>query len=142
MNESNPCDAALAELLTLCVEVGEFAIYYRNHLGQLHRVHGPAVIHTDGTTSWWLNGKRHRDHGPAVIWAGGSKSWYQDGHLHRTDGPANVRLQLGRQSWWLNGVRHRTDGPAIEDADGSRYWFIHGQHLTEEEWNERDKSLR
>ena len=118
MNESNPCDAALAELLTLCVEVGEFAIYYRNHLGQLHRVHGPAVIHTDG-----------------------SSAWYQDGHLHRTDGPANVRLQLGRQSWWLNGVRHRTDGPAIEDADGSRYWFIHGQHLTEEEWNERAKSI-
>ena len=104
MNESNPCDAALAELLTLCVEVGEFAIYYRNHLGQLHRVHGPAVIHTGGTTSWWLNGKRHRDHGPAVIWADGSKSWYQDGHLHRTDGPA-VDFTDGTKFWWLNGKR-------------------------------------
>ena len=113
-------DAALAELLTLNVEVNDQGTtIYRNGSGQMHRIHGPAVI-----------------------WAGGSKSWYQNGLLHRTDGPANVRLQLGRQSWWLNGVRHRTDGPAIEDADGSRYWFIHGQHLTEEEWNERDKSLR
>ena len=89
MNESKLSDECLAELLTLNVEVNEGgSTIYRNHLGQKHRVHGPAVIHTDGTTSWWLNGKRHRDHGPAVIWAGGSKSWYQNGLLHRTDGTA------------------------------------------------------
>ena len=142
MNESNPCDAALAELLTLCVEVDEVGtIRYRNSEAELHRLHGPAVIYTDGSQRWYYNGVRHRSDGPAMTWPDGSKSWYQNGLLHRTDGPANVRLQLGRQSWWLNGVRHRTDGPAIEDADGSRYWFIHGQHLTEEEWNERIKSL-
>ena len=118
MNESNPSDAALAELLTLTMEVdtcGETS--YRNHLGQAHRIHGPAVIHTDGTTSWWLNGKRHRDHGPAVIWAGGSKSWYQ------------------------NGLLHRTDGPAIESPSYGRYWYLNGEHLTEEEFNERVKSM-
>ena len=112
-------DAALAELLTLTVEVNEGgSTIYRNHLGQLHRVHGPAVIWTDGTTSWWLNGKRHRDHGPAVIWAGGgSKSWYQ------------------------NGLLHRTDGPAIESPSYGRYWYLNGEHLTEEEFNERVKSM-
>ena len=49
MNESNPSDAALAELLTLTVEVNQWgATIYRNHLGQLHRIHGPAVEYTDG----------------------------------------------------------------------------------------------
>ena len=118
MNESKLSDECLAELLTLNVEVNEGgSTIYRNHLGQKHRVHGPAVIHTDGTTSWWLNGKRHRDHGPAVIWAGGSKSWYQ------------------------NGLLHRTDGPAIESPSYGRYWYLNGEHLTEEEFNERVKSM-
>ena len=66
MNESNPSDDALAELLSLTVEVNQWgATIYRNQQGRLHRVHGPAVI-----------------------WAGGSKSWYQNGLHHRTDGPA------------------------------------------------------
>ena len=82
-------DAALAELLTLNCQIGQFGeTIYTNSDGQLHRVHGPAVIHTDGTTVWWLNGKRHRDHGPAIERVDGSSAWYQDGHLHRTDGPA------------------------------------------------------
>ena len=80
MNESKLSDECLAELLTLNVEVNEGgSTIYRNHLGQKHRVHGPAVIHTDGTTSWWLNGKRHRDHGPAVVKANGQRHWYLNG---------------------------------------------------------------
>ena len=40
MNESNPSDDALAELLSLTVEVTRFgSTTYRNHLGQEHRVH-------------------------------------------------------------------------------------------------------
>ena len=82
MNESSLPDAALAELLTLTVEVdGNGTIRYRNHLGQKHRVHGPAVIHASGTCSWWMNGQRHRPDGPAMEWSDGSKSWYMNGHL-------------------------------------------------------------
>ncbi len=118
MNESKLSDECLAELLTLTVEVNEGgSTIYRNHLGQKHRVHGPAVIHTDGTTSWWLNGKRHRDHGPAIIYSNGTKKWYQNGHPHRIN------------------------GPATECADGRKYWLLNGERLTKQQFNERIKSL-
>ena len=118
MNESKLSDECLAELLTLNVEVNEGgSTIYRNHLGQKHRVHGPAVIHTDGTTSWWLNGKRHRDHGPAIIYSNGTKKWYQNGHPHRIN------------------------GPATECADGRKFWLLNGERLTKQQFNERIKSL-
>ena len=94
MNESSLSDAALAELLTLTVEVDEYATIYRNHLGQKHRVHGPAVI-----------------------WAGGGKGWF------------------------LDGKRHRTDGPAIEWPDGDNLWYLNDEHITEEMFNGRIKTI-
>ena len=96
MNESNPSDDALAELLSLTVEVTRFgSTTYRNHLGQEHRVHGPAVIYSDG-----------------------DERWYQ------------------------NGLRHRTDGPAVIYPDsGGQYWFLNGHELTEDQFNERVKSM-
>lgn len=95
MNESKLSDAALAELLTLTVEVDSLGnIVYRNHLGQVHRVHGPAII-----------------------WATGSKGWYQ------------------------NDQMHRTDGPALEWTDGDTSWFLYGNMVSEDEFNERIKSI-
>ena len=77
MNESNPCDAALAELLTLTMSVdGWGAIRYHNHLGQLHRVLGPAFISADGHKYWYQMGLRHRTDGPAVEWPGGIRVWF------------------------------------------------------------------
>ena len=88
-------DAALAELLTLNVEVNDQGTtIYRNGSGQMHRIHGPAFISADG-----------------------HKYWYQ------------------------MGLRHRTDGPAIESPSYGRYWYLNGEHLTEEEFNERVKSM-
>ena len=59
MDESNPCDAALAELLTLTVEVNQWGTtIYCIHLGKLHRIHGPAVIHPGGRVFWWLRGQQ------------------------------------------------------------------------------------
>ena len=96
MNESNLSDASLAELLTLTVEVNQRGnIRYRNHLGQMHRVHGPAVITLSGTRYWYQNNQLHRIHGPAIE----------------------------------------------TETDGYKRWFLNGEHLTEEEWNERVKSL-
>ena len=77
MNESQLSDQSLAELLTLTVEVDEYATCYRNHLGQLHRIHGPAVIWRDGSKHWYIMGKRHRDDGPAVVNRDGTEYWYQ-----------------------------------------------------------------
>ena len=117
MNESDPCDADLAELLTLTVEVDEYATCYRNHLGQLHRIHGPAEIWADGTKKWYQNGLLHRIHGPAIIYSNGTKKWYQNGHPRRIN------------------------GPATECADGRKYWLLNVERLTKQQFNERIKSL-
>ena len=88
-------DDALAEILTLTREMDVYeTIRWRNSDGQLHRVHGPAVIHHSGA-----------------------------------------------QYWYMHGLKHRTDGPAVIWADGSRQWCLNGQVFTEEEWNERVKSM-
>ena len=118
MNESNLSDQALAELLSLTMKVNQWgANVYRNHLGQLHRVHGPAEIWADGTKKWYQNGLLHRIHGPAIIYSNGTKKWYQNGHPHRIN------------------------GPATECADGRKYWFLNGELLTKHQFNERVKTL-
>ena len=67
----------LAEELILQREIDEIGtIRYYNSNNQLHRVGGPAVIHTNGTLVWCQNGQYHRLDGPAVFWADGFKLWY------------------------------------------------------------------
>lgn len=55
-------------------------------------------------TVWYKFGtdELHRLHGPAVEHLNGSKEWHQDGLLHREDGPA-VEYIDGNKSWCLNG---------------------------------------
>ena len=113
-------DDVISELLTLTVEVDEDGtIRYFNHLGQKHRVHGPAVIRaSSGTYSWWMNGQRHRTDGPAVEWSCGSKEWFH------------------------HGTAHRADGPAVEWSNGDVEWWLNGEYLTEEEWYGRINTTR
>ena len=93
MNESNPSDAALAELLTLTVSVNALGTtIYRNHLGQKHRVHGPSVIWEDGSKSWYQNDKCHRVDGPATIWATGEYEWWLNGE-YLTEAQWNARIK-------------------------------------------------
>ena len=67
----------LAELLTLTVGVNSLGNrVYRNHLGQKHRVHGPAVITPGGHQLWYQNGMLHRTDGPALIWTDGGCEWW------------------------------------------------------------------
>lgn len=40
-------------------------IYLKN--GVLHRTDGPAVIHNDGVSEFWLEGRRHRNIGSAIV---------------------------------------------------------------------------
>ena len=102
MNKSNLSDDALAELMTLTVTVTKDGTRYRNSDGQLHRVHGPAVISSRGGEGWYQNGKPHRTGGPAVEYSDGSKEWCHHGTLHRDDGPA-VEWADGECKWYLNG---------------------------------------
>ena len=77
MNESSLSDSALAELLSLTMEVScSGTIRYRNHLGQMHRVYGPAVIRTNGDQEWRQNGQLHREDGAAVIYSNGLQRWF------------------------------------------------------------------
>ena len=83
---------------------------WKNSLGQLHRLDGPAIEYPCGENHWYINGKRHRINGPAIEYADGAKEWY------------------------VNGNPHRTDGPAIEFVDEEKLWFIDGIDLTKEEF--------
>ena len=73
----------------------------RNSKGHLHRDDGPAIIHQDGTQSWYRNGLPHRDDGPAAIYPDGTQQWYRNGKLHRDDGPAIIYPD-GTKYWYLN----------------------------------------
>ena len=112
MNESND---AVAELLTLTLTVDQWGDrIYRNSVGLLHRIHGPALECANGAKYWYLNGQLHRTTGPAVEWANGGYDWYQ------------------------NGLRHRVWGPAYVRAN-ERYWYLNGEQFTEKEFHERLK---
>ena len=52
---------------------------WRNEQGDLHRVDGPAVEWADGSSSWWLHGKRHRIDGPARVFSDGCCEWWLNG---------------------------------------------------------------
>ena len=54
-------------------------VIYRNHLGERHRVHGPAVTYPSGTVLWYRNGLLHRTDGPAITYAVGTCYWYLQG---------------------------------------------------------------
>ena len=104
-------ELALFEALTLDCHVDEYdTVRYCNSSGQLHRVHGPAVVRPDGHRAWYQNGQRHRLNGPAIEWTGVGCAWFQ------------------------NGQRHRIEGPAVEYEDGFCEWWLDGKELTEAEW--------
>ena len=44
----------------------------------------------------------HREDGPAIEWSNGTKSWYRDGKRHREDGPA-IETLSGFKEWWVEG---------------------------------------
>jgi endo-1,4-beta-mannosidase len=89
-------------------------------------------VYSNGTKSWYLNGKRHREDGPAVEGSDGSKCWYLNDKLHREDGPA-VEWSNGYKCWYLNDKLHREDGPAVEHPNGVKGWHLDGKELTEQE---------
>ena len=37
------------------------------------------TVSPNGTQHWWLNGNLHREDGPAVVWSDGTKSWSLNG---------------------------------------------------------------
>ena len=91
-------------------------------------------------TEWFnLEDLRHRENGPAIEYADGYKAYYINGKRHREDGPA-IELSNGNKYFYINGKFHREDGPAVEWANGDKAYYINGKYLTEEEFNNRNKS--
>ena len=128
--------AALIEVLSLTrQEYENGTVIYRNHLGERHRVHGPAEVWPDGFCAWYQNGRLHRVGGAAVIYPNWEERWYQNDQLHRTDGAA-VIYNSGERHWYQNGTLHRVDGPAIVYSDGDQRWFLNGEEVSEEKFNQ------
>jgi hypothetical protein len=54
-------------------------VEYRNDLGYLHRIDGPAIEYSSGTKFWYLNHQLHRIDGPAIEYADGDKEYWLNG---------------------------------------------------------------
>ena len=134
-------EEALFELLSQeCRVDSNGTVCYYNTQGQLHRVYGPAVVHTSGRHEWYQTGRRHRLDGPAVLAPGGYRAWWQNHQRHRADGPAIEHVD-GSCEWYQNGQLHRLDGPAVDRVDGRRAWYINGKSLTEAKWQQAVASM-
>ena len=60
-------------------EVGTTRYYKKSGAMHLrHRVDGPAIIYSDGDTTWQRNGRTHRMDGPAIDHRGDT-AWYING---------------------------------------------------------------
>jgi len=88
---------------------GEQYQVWRNKKGQLHRLHGPAVIRSNGTQYWIQKGQFHRLGGPAIIESDGYEAWY------------------------FHDKHHREGGPAVIFPDGVQHWYLDGNKVTREE---------
>lgn len=99
----------IERMSTLSIENGNR--FWRDEVGKLHRVDGPAIEH-----------------------ANGDKEWMVSGRLHRLDGPAREWIN-GEREWFVNGKLHRINGPAIEMANGDKQWWFHGKQYTETQFN-------
>ncbi len=66
-------------------------IIFINKNNQFHRVDGPAVIHVNGTKSWYQNGKRHRENRPAIINSDGRKTWFINNKQY-TEGDYYIKI--------------------------------------------------
>ena len=73
-------EAALFELLSLeCRVDSDGVVRYYNSLGQIHRVHGPAVERPNVYREWRQQGQRYRIVGPAIEYSDGRRAWYING---------------------------------------------------------------
>lgn len=63
----------------------------------------PAIVYSDGTTMYYLDGKLHNTKGPAAIYPDGTTMYYVNGELHNTNGPAAIYPD-GTRMYYINGV--------------------------------------
>lgn len=74
----------------------------------VHRINGPAIIKSDGTSYWVKNGEIHREDGPAVYQKTSSslfELYCVNGRKHRLDGPAVISPGLPSVQYWVDGIQ-------------------------------------
>lgn len=111
--------------------VKQFTIQYNNG-SIIHNDDGPAVIWSDGSLEFFVNGFLHNDDGPALIENHKNfirKQWYVSGVLHREDGPAVEHMNTNGTSYveyHKEGKLHNEDGPAVVHPTGTKLWYKNG----------------
>lgn len=55
--------------------------FYRNAMGLLHRLDGPAIEYSDGSHLWYKDGGYHRIGGNVFFTNKKHHGWYINGHL-------------------------------------------------------------
>lgn len=85
---------------------------------------------------WYSHGELHRLHGPAIVCCSGDFQWFKNDQVHRENNEQAIEWEE-MQIWAENSLAHRTDGPAIIEADGTKHWCIRGEEMTEDEFNKR-----
>jgi hypothetical protein len=114
------------EMLALCTGVVERAngdrLYYT--AGRLDRAAPlPAIVRANGDTLWYRAGKIYREGGPAVVLSDGSRAYYVDGERH-----GEFICSSGNKSYWAHDQLHREDGgPALVLVGGYCEWRVHGR---------------
>jgi uncharacterized protein YlzI (FlbEa/FlbD family) len=131
--------------------------WYQN--GFLHRLDGPAIEYSNGTKSYFINGKRFDSQ---ESWQeevdkineknskGSNKMKYYDSdgkivdhHSYDDDIPIPydftgiAEWENGDKFWFKTGNLHREDGPACEYPNGAKKYYINGKRFdSQESWQE------
>lgn len=111
-----------------------------SRLNLIHREHGPAIEHPDGSKEWWLHGHTTRvdSTSPAARHA-----WLlhqvADSARHRRiargdEPPSFQPITIDHDRYWLDSLNHlHKDGaPSAELSDGAKLYHSHGIGLHEE----------
>ena len=99
--------------LTMVVDERGDTHFYKENTEELHNPNGPAVIWSDGTKRFYLNGKLHNENGPAIIYSDGAKYFYLNGKLHNENGPAIIRPD-GSKEFYLNHKEYSEQEYSLE----------------------------
>jgi hypothetical protein len=113
-------------------EVVNLSTIPHNHGQILHNENGPAVVWSDGSCEYYINGFIHNDAGPAIIEKDKNftrKHWYINGVQHRVDGPVVEHVNTNGSTYLeyrQDGNLHREDGPAVIHPTGTKIWYVNG----------------
>jgi len=90
------------------------------------------ILNSNGTKTWWENGKRHRDNDePAVVCYDGTKEWYKNGSRHRDNDKPAATFRDGGRLYFKDGKRHRdNDKPAAICPDGTKEYWRDGERYS------------